>query len=222
MIRTVSRGDLIAISAGYVSSGIAFGALATALGVPLLATVALSAFVYSGAVQSAFVGFWSIGIDPVSLFLTAFLLNLRHTFYGPHVGSMRSDTGVRDILSISPLLTDEVYAISVSLPPITLRSVKFLSLYAYANWIGSTIVGIVALDRVPAGIEVSIAIALPALFLALLVPKIGDSATAVTAIGSGTVAVVTRLMHLASYFVIVSIISGVAIGLITLELKYRK
>ncbi len=57
------RGGLTAISAGYVPSGIAFGAIATALHVPVWATISLSALVYSGAVQSAFVGFWSIGIE---------------------------------------------------------------------------------------------------------------------------------------------------------------
>lgn len=207
------RGGLTAISAGYVPSGIAFGAIATALHVPVWATVSLSALVYSGAVQSAFVGFWSIGIDPAALLLTAFLLNLRHTFYGPHVGSIRNDITLKDMLSIAPLLTDEVYALSVQDPPLPKRSVRIMSLYAYGNWVGSTAAGSLLVNFLPAGVEAAIAIALPALFLALLIPKVSDRSTAVTAVASISVSVAARALQLPSYFIIVPILAGVAAGM---------
>jgi len=105
-----------AITLGYLSAGIAFGALAESLHVPYYFTAALSIFVYSGAVQSAFLGYWTIGIEPVSLILTGFLLNLRHTFYGAHIQNLRPELEFIDIISLSPLLTDETYAISVSHP----------------------------------------------------------------------------------------------------------
>ena len=208
------RGGLTAISAGYVPSGIAFGAIATALHVPVWATISLSALVYSGAVQSAFVGFWSIGIDPATLLLTAFLLNLRHTFYGPHVGSIRNDITVKDMMSIAPILTDEVYALSVQDPPLPKRSVRILSLYAYGNWISATAVGSILVNFLPAGVETAIAIALPALFLALLLPKISDRSTTVTAAASIAVSVAARALHLPSYFIIVPILVGVASGMV--------
>ncbi len=216
------RGGLTAISAGYIPSGIAFGAIATALHVPVWATVSLSALVYSGAVQSAFVGFWSIGIDPATLLLTAFLLNLRHTFYGPHLGSIREDITLKDMMSIAPLLTDEVYALSVQSPPLPKGLVRNMSLYAYVNWIGSTAAGSVMVNFLPAGVEAAIAIALPALFLALLIPKISDRSTALTAAASISVSVAARALHLPSYFIMVPILVGVASGMMIVMRRRNK
>lgn len=212
---------MMAISAGYVPSGIAYGAIATTLHVPVYVTLALSALVYSGAVQSAFLGFWTIGLDPGALLLTAFLLNLRHTFYGPHIGSIRGDLRLKDILAISPLLTDEVYALSVSEPPIPAGSVRALSIYAYINWVGSSAIGSLAAIALPARVDLAMAIALPALFLALLVPKVADRSTAIAAASSGAIAVAMRLMGLQSYFIILPIAVGAAAGFFAISRRRK-
>ncbi len=211
----------MAISAGYVPSGIAYGAIATSLHVPFYATIAMSALIYSGAVQSTFLGFWTIGIEPGTLFLTAFLLNLRHTFYGPHVGSIRSNLRLRDILTISPLLTDEVYALSVSDPPITISSVRALSIYAYINWVVSSAFGSVAATVFPVKVDLAMVIALPALFLALLVPKVADRTTTIAAVSSGTIAVAARLIGLQSYFIILPIAAGSAAGYLAMRRGWK-
>ena len=78
-------GLFVPVSLGYVPSGIVFGSLSYILGLKLYYVLGLSAFVYSGAVQSAFLGFWSSGLDIPGILITAFLLNLRHSFYGSHV-----------------------------------------------------------------------------------------------------------------------------------------
>ena len=108
------RSLYFTISASYMPSGIAFGAFTVALGIPFLYAVMLSLLVFSGAVQSAFLGFWATGLDPFSMVLTAFLLNLRHTFYGPHLSSSGYNVSSRGIILIGPFLTDEVYALSIS------------------------------------------------------------------------------------------------------------
>lgn len=217
----ISPAAMMAITAGYVPSGIAYGAIAGSLHIPIEVIVAMSALVYSGAVQSAFLGFWTIGLDPGVLLLTAFLLNLRHTFYGPHVGSIRNDLRLRDILYISPLLTDEVYALSVSDPPIPVGSIRALSVYAYLNWVGASALGSLVGIAVPLKVEISMAIALPALFLALLVPKVADRSTAIAAVSSGILAVSVRLMGLQSYFIILPILAGSAAGYLVIHRRRK-
>ncbi len=212
---------MMAISAGYVPSGMAYGAIAASLHVPFDVTVAMSALVYSGAVQSTFLGFWTMGIDPATLLVTAFLLNLRHTFYGPHIGSIRSNMRLKDILTISPLLTDEVYALSVSDPPIKIRSVHALSIYAYINWVGSSALGSLAAIVFPVKVDLAMVIALPALFLALLVPKVTDRPTAIAVASSGAIAVAARLMGLQSYFIILPIAVGSAAGYLAMRRGWK-
>ncbi len=203
-----------AVTMGYLSAGIAFGALAESLGVPYYFTAALSIFVYSGAVQSAFLGYWTIGIDPFSLVLTAFLLNLRHTFYGPHIQNQRPELEFTDIISLSPLLTDETYAISVSHPGLGKRGMQSIFVYAYILWVVGTLLGTFLLKIVPSDLIRAFALALPALFLGLLVPKVNHVEGLLVAVISGTIAVTGRLLGLSDAFLIVPILSGLIVGIL--------
>lgn len=200
------------ISAGYIPPGIAFGSLAIALHVPPIYVISLSLFVYSGAVQSAFLGYWSYGIEPVSMILTAFMLNLRHTFYGAHIESTRENVRFRDIISIGPLLTDEIYAVSISYPSLGSRKILAISIYAYGNWALGTIIGITAATYAPEIVLSILALALPALFLALLVPKVKKGYGVLTAVTSGAIALLGKALGLPSYFIILPILVGVIAG----------
>lgn len=208
------HSSYVAITTGYLPAGIAFGALASSLHVPYYFTAALSIFVYSGAVQSAFLGYWTIGIDPFSMLITAFLLNLRHTFYGPHIQFQRPSLGFRNILSLSPLLTDETYAISVSHPGLEKRGMLSMYIYAYLIWIGGTVLGTVLLRGVPPEALDALALALPALFLGLLVPRIDHAEGLIVAVVSGIIAVAGRLLGLSDIFIIVPILSGLLVGVL--------
>ncbi len=222
MNRLPMHSSYVAITTGYLPSGIAFGALASSLHVPYYFTAALSIFVYSGAVQSAFLGYWTIGIEPLSMVFTAFLLNLRHTFYGPHIQYQRPSLGFSDILSLSPLLTDETYAISVSRPELGKRGMQSLYIYAYLIWIGGTVVGNILLKSVPPDVIGALALALPALFLGLLVPRIEHSEGLMVAVVSGIIAVAGRFLGLSDIFIIVPILSGLLVGVLLVKKRSAK
>jgi len=192
------------ITTSYFPSGIAFVAFAIALKIPIQLAIALSLIVYSGAVQSAFLGFWVTGIEPVSMLLTAFLLNLRHTFYGPHIESQRNDITLKDVLTIGPFLTDEVYALSVSEPAQCKRNVFFLAIFGYSNWFMAAIF--------PARMIYVLLLALPTLFLGLLVPRVKSNYAVAAALSAGALAVFGRLEHFSSFFIVVPIFCGVLIG----------
>ena len=196
----------------YLPSGIAFGAFATALKIPVVITIALSLFVYSGAVQSAFLGFWVTGLEPFSMILTSFLLNLRHTFYGPHIESERNDIKLKNVLTIGPLLTDEVYALSVSPLFPDKKHIFFLAIFAYANWASATALGAFVAGIAPPRVLDILLIALPTLFLGLLVPRVRSSYAVVTAMSAGIIAISGRLLHLPAFFIIIPILGGVIIG----------
>lgn len=200
------------LSASYLPSGIAFGAFTVALRIPHLYAVMLSLLVFSGAVQSAFLGFWSAGLDPFSMILTAFLLNLRHTFYGPHLSSSGYDIQPKDEMLIGPFLTDEVYALSISTPGLETGDVLKISVYGYINWFIATVIGITLASLAPIGIIEILLIALPALFIGLMIPRIKNGSTIFTAVSAICIAITGRLLELPSYFIIVPIIAGVLIG----------
>lgn len=219
MRRANDMGWLISILAGYLPSGIAYGAIATAVNIPWFYTLALSFVVYSGAVQSAFVGLWSFGLEPFSMILTAFLLNMRHTFYGPHLEEHFGEVRRADVLTIGPLLTDEIYAVGVGSHDLTPGKLRKISFFAYACWIIGTAVGVASTGGMPGFLLPILYLALPSLFLGLMMPKIKGNSTAAAATFSVVISVVFRLYGFPSYFLLLSIAGGVVAGITFTRLR---
>lgn len=212
-----SLGRVIAILSTYVPSGIAYGTLATAVHIQWYYTILLSAAVYSGAVQSAFVGLWAIGIEPVTMVVTAFLLNLRHTFYGPHLEENFPQMTAGDMYSIAPFLTDELYALAVSDSQMEVPEVRKLGYFAYSCWILSSAIGVAFTGGLPPFLYPILFLALPALFLALMVPRIKGSSTVVSAVVSIAIAIVLKAYSFPEYSILMSIGAGIVAGLLMLK-----
>ncbi len=212
-----SLGKIVAILSTYVPSGIAYGTLATAVHIPWYYTVILSVVVYSGAVQSTFVGLWSIGFDPVTMIVTAFLLNLRHTFYGPHMEEHFPEMSRGDMYSIAPVLTDELYALAISDPPLSVPDVRKLGYFAYACWVSSSALGVAFVGGLPSFLYPILFLALPALFLALMMPRIKGGSTAASAVVSIVFAIAIRIYNLPEYSILLAIVAGIIAGLLILK-----
>lgn len=205
---------LFPILVSYVPSGIAYGVLATAIHIPWYFTLVLSLVVYSGAVQSAFLGFWSIGLEPFTMILTAFLLNLRHSIYGPHIEENFKTVDGRDVLSLGPLLTDEVYALGVGIKTMSIPRLRVIALIAYLTWVSSTLLGMVFTEGIPGLLLPALYLALPALFLALMVPRIRERGTFVAAAFSVSVSVFLRFDGFPVYYILLSILVGIVAGVL--------
>lgn len=208
------RHLMLLVSAGYIPTGIVFGALAFILGLKIEYTLSLSAFVYSGAVQSTVLGFWVSGVNIPSLIIIAFLLNLRHSFYGIHMERNLDKLTTMAILVIAPFLTDEVYGLVITNDGIGTGDVKKLALWAYGNWIAATATGYVLLSGLPSTYLLELSIALSALFLGLFVPKVRGMDTGIVVIASLCVATVLRISNAPQYLYITAIFTGFAAGLI--------
>ncbi len=200
------------ISFSYIPAGIAFGAFAIALRIPAPYAIMLSLLVFSGAVQSAFLGFWVAGIEPFSIILTAFLLNLRHTFYGAHIESQRKNVTISDIFKIGPFLTDEAYALAVSDSGMSNNAIFALSIYGYINWASATVLGVFLASIVPLHYLDILLMALPALFMGLLVPKLKGNYAIITVASAGAISIIGRILDFPSFFIIVPIMLGVIAG----------
>ncbi len=203
---------LFPVLVSYIPSGIAYGVLATAIHIPWFFTLLLSLVVYSGAVQSAFLGFWTIGLEPVTMILTAFLLNLRHSIYGPHIEENFKTVERRDVLSLGPLLTDEVYALGVGIKSMSMPRLRVIALVAYLTWASSTLLGMVFTEGIPILLLPALYLALPALFLALMVPRIRERGPLVAAVFSVSVSVGFRMDGFPVYYILISILAGIVAG----------
>lgn len=205
---------LFPLLVSYAPAGMAYGVLATAIHIPWYFTLMLSFVVYSGAVQSAFLGYWSIGIEPITMILTAFLLNLRHSIYGPHLEENFQTVERKDILLLGPLLTDEVYALGIGIRPMNMPRLRVIALVAYLTWTSCTLLGMIFTEGIPGLLLPALYLALPALFMALMVPRIRDKGPFVAAALSVSVSIIFRVDGLPAYFILVSILAGIVAGVI--------
>ena len=154
--------------------------------------------------------------------ITAFLLNLRHTFYGPHIDERFPGMTGKDMYSIAPFLTDEIYALAVSEPKMEVSEIRKLGYFGYILWLVSSAFGIALTGGLPQFLYPILFLALPASFLALMVPRIKGNSTVVSAVASIGIAIVLRAYGIPEYSILISIVAGIAAGLLVLRAGGKK
>lgn len=136
------------VAAGYYPAGMAFGVLAAAANLPFWLSLLLSVVLYSGAAQYAAIPLLAAGVDVIGQTINAFIINLRHIFYGiPLMSAAPSNKLARFYAFFA--LTDESFSILTSLPeheraPLWLKIVFFNQFY----WVSATIIGFLLGDWV--------------------------------------------------------------------------
>ncbi len=99
--------------AGYIVLGTGFGLLLRVNGYGLLWALAMSVFIYAGALQYVGVSLLASGASLVSVALTALMVNARHLFYGISMIEEYKGAGVKKPYLIHGL-SDETYSLVVT------------------------------------------------------------------------------------------------------------
>lgn len=180
---------------GAIPFGMIAGAVAAEARFGALAGIGQSVVVYAGAAQLAATQLVAEGAPALIVVLTGLVVNLRFAMYSaslaPHFAGL--PLGRRMILAY--LMTDQSYALSVTRynnePEMTVaaRASFYLggAIVMWIVWLAATAAGFVLGSRVPPSWSLDFFV--PLSFLALLVPGIRDSATAMAAIIGAFVAV---------------------------------
>ncbi|MBM7097869.1 AzlC family ABC transporter permease [Bacillus sp. H-16] len=165
--------DGIAIAVGYMPVAITFGLIAGATGLSVVEAVLMSMIVFAGAAQYMALSMIALGSGALEIVLATFIVNLRHLLMSAsiHEKAEKGSKGVRSVYAFG--MTDEVFAVA-SAKPAPIRSFYIIGVgaVAYGSWVGFTGVGFYMGSFLPLILQESMAIALYALFIALLVPSI--------------------------------------------------
>lgn len=196
---------------GYLPAAMAFGAVGEVLHLPWPFILGLSLGLYSGALQSAVLGLLSTSTPFLIVVVVALVINLRHVLYGPHLESVRQDWRWWHRWFVSGLLTDELYALGLN-HEMSPRSWVGMGVLLYASWAMGTSIGVVGIHLVPEAWVVSLGIALPALFLGLLIPHLKDRSAIWAGVTAAGIAVLERLLKCPIELIIVPIIFGATMG----------
>jgi predicted branched-subunit amino acid permease len=186
--RTIVR-EGIAVGVATGAYGLSFGAIATASGLDMWQTVALSLLMFTGASQFALVGVLASGGSAWSGAATAALLGTRNGLYGLRLAPLLGWTGWRRAAA-AHLVIDESTAMSVTRESPEEARTGFLSagLAVFVLWNLATVVGAVAGTSLGDPRDLGLDAAVGAAFLALLWPRLRSGANQVVAVLSVAVA----------------------------------
>lgn len=222
---------MLPLLAGDIPFGLLYGALAPAAGVPASITMAMSTLVFAGSAQFIAIQLIGGGAPALVVFLTALVVNLRHSLYGISISPFLKHLPSKAKGFLAYFLTDEAYAVSiVRFRQEDLRGQAaggprhWFYLGAGATlWLGwqlSTAAGIAFGSQAPASWHLDFAI--PLTFIALLVPVIKNRVEILAAITAGAVAILLANIPL-KLGLVAAMLSGILVGsLAEILLSHRK
>jgi len=154
---------------GYLFLGIGYGILMNKSGLSLPLTIVMSSLVFTGAMQFAAIPLFLSSFNPISVFILAMMVNLRHLFYGISLLPKYKNLGLKKFFMIFTL-SDETFSINVA------SKIKddinpawfyfFVSLLDYLYWNSASIIGFLLATKIPNNIK-GIDFVLTALFYVL-------------------------------------------------------
>ncbi|WP_017622192.1 AzlC family ABC transporter permease [Nocardiopsis chromatogenes] len=180
--------DALGIGLAVGVSGVAFGTASVAAGLTVAQTCALSLLAFTGASQFALIGVVAGGGNVIAGAAGALLLGARNTLYGLRLSDILGVRGVRKAVAAHGVI-DETAAAALAQPTPAAARTAFTATFAalFVFWNATTLVGAVATERVGDTSAFGLDAVGPAIFLALVWPRLheGRRIVLVAAVGAG-------------------------------------
>jgi predicted branched-subunit amino acid permease len=176
--RSATLRDAIGLGAAVGLYGVAFGAAAAGAGLSTWQALAMSALMFTGASQFAFVGVLSAGGGAAAAVGSALLLGTRNTVYGVRLTPLLAPRGWARRAGASHWVIDETTAMAVAAPDRELGRLAFWATGAtiYLGWNVTTVIGSLGAAGLGETAQAALDSVVPAAFLALLWPRLTGSA----------------------------------------------
>ncbi|WP_344104548.1 AzlC family ABC transporter permease [Nocardiopsis rhodophaea] len=167
--------DALGIGVAVGVSGLAFGTAAVASGLSVAQAGALSLLTFSGASQFALIGVIAGGGNLIAGTAGALLLGARNTLYGLRMADVLGVRGVRRAVA-SQGVVDESAAITLAQPDRATARTAYAWTFAtlFVAWNLTTLIGALATERVGDTAAFGLDAVGPAIFLALLWPRLRE------------------------------------------------
>lgn len=172
--------DGFPIIMGFIPIAMAFGILCKSASLTLFESLGFSMIVFAGASQFIALNLFMAGIGIGEIILTTLLINFRHFLFAASLSSKISKDMEKYVPLIAFGLTDEIFSVaSLKEKPLSKEYILTLELCAYLSLAAGTVLGFVLGGFLPEVIQMSMGIALYALFAAILIPEMKKSSRVV-------------------------------------------
>jgi predicted branched-subunit amino acid permease len=184
------RRQSLAVGAATGLYGISFGALSVAAGLTFWQTVALSALMFTGGSQFAYIGVLGAGGTGSAAVAAATLLGARNGVYGLQLAATLRPRGWRRLVA-AHLTLDESTAVSVAQDERAHRRLGFwvTGVAVFVCWNVMTVAGALLGDQLGDPSAYGLDAMAAAAFLALLWPRLTRREPQAVAVGAAAVAV---------------------------------
>lgn len=211
--RTEVRRQALSVGLATGAYGISFGALSVAAGLSVLQTCALSALLFSGGSQFAFVGIVGAGGSGAAAVATSTLLGLRNGLYGLQLTRLLRLTGLRRLVG-AQLTIDESTAVSITQQEVAASRLGFwlTGSCVFVLWNLTTLVGAVVGNALGDPKQYGLDAAAASAFLALLWPRLKAREAQAVAVSAAFVAIVLSPFVPAGVPVLAAGLTAVAVG----------
>ena len=211
--------DTIPMLVGAAPFGLIFGTLAIGAGLPVWLTLGLSALVFAGSSQFVAVSLLGGGAAVPVIWLTTFVVNLRHALYSATLLPYARGLPARWRWALAFWLTDETFAVVEN----QLRHHANLhdgarywlgsSLAMYFNWQVWTLAGVLLGQSVPGLATLGLDFAMVGTFAAIVALQLRDRPVLCAALAAGAVALLARDLPY-KLGLMLAAIAGVATGML--------
>jgi 4-azaleucine resistance transporter AzlC len=204
------------IAVGVLPFGLIYGVIALAAGLTPAQAQAMSAIVFAGSAQFIGAELMGVGAPLPVLWLTTFVVNVRHLLYSAQLGPDLQHLPRRWRFLLAYLLTDEAYAVTAVYYAQPTSSPRYRHWYflgagllLWLSWQMSTAVGVFLGAEVPASWGLDFALALT--FMGIVIPLLDKRPMLAAAVTAGVTAV---LAHSLPYNLglVVAGLMGIVVG----------
>jgi len=208
--------DSVPLTIGVVPFGITCGIMALTAGLTAGEALLMSTCVFAGASQFVAITMLGAGVSGWSLIVfTTLLINIRHLLMGASLAPyiMRLPISVQALLSFG--MVDETYAITID----RIHKKGYSANYQlgantafYSVWILSTAVGVLLSGYITDPLAWGLDFAMPAIFLAMLIPRLINSTAVVVCGVAALVAIMGALYLPGKWYIIWACLSATVVG----------
>ena len=201
---------------GYVPVAFAFGVLAVKNNISPGLAVLMSVTLFAGSGQFVAASLWGAGVGAASVVLTVFVVNLRHLLMSAALAPyLQSMTRWQRFL-FGYELTDETFGVHATAFQrgwtLALPTLYACNVTAHASWVAGTVLGVFCGELVTDVRPLGLDYALPAMFLALLVPQCRSRLHVVVALLAVVLSVGLKLADVGQWNVIIAAVLAASFG----------
>ncbi len=208
----------VPIGAGYLPLGFACGIVCAEAGMSVMQIFLMSLLVYAGAGQYIAGGMIAAGASPLSIIITTFIVNSRHILYTSVLYPYISKWSFLKQSLFAAQITDEVFAMHSSFMGrnnVSTVTAFTLNIFSHSSWVISNTIGGISASLIPDSSKFGLDFTLYALFIALILPRLVNTAQFAALITGGIAATAFALFDMVYIGVVAGAVAGAFAGYYT-------